>query len=226
MDSKAFSSVTEKIKVPDILDFTKYLKEQKIYHRRLSAYANIVSNPDLVHMNLALAKRQKYIVRDTPLKILNGSTLEATILCSKYAKNFGVLCDVSLLQSRTREIEHNLQLEMSINGPIVRYTFIMTTDLKNDLINDLSAQFIASSSCGLVSSSKISQPFAIGAHLWGPFPFVELLRTHVFLGYGASPNQPSYTAGAGITTQFGDRGRIDLSYCIKSGIQLGIGFDY
>lgn len=227
MDSTVFPSTNMKTKVPDILDFTKYLtKEQKIYHQRLSAYANIVPNPELVHINVALTKRQKNFIRDCPLKFLNGSRIEAFIMCCKYAKNFGIMGDISIFPSRSREMEHNLQLEMSTNGPLVRYTFIMTKNLNNDLINNLSAQFIASGSCGLVPSTKINQPFAVGAHLWAPFPFVESLRSHAFLGYGASPNHPSHTAGVGITTQFSERGRIDLSYCLKTGIQFGIGFDY
>lgn len=225
MDSSTFPSAN--LKVPEILDFTKYLRQkQNIYHRRLSVYTNIVPNPDQVHMNIALTKPQKYFIRDSPMKFLNGSKVEASILCSKYAQNFGIMGDVTVFPSKTKEMQHNVQLEMSTNGPLVRYTFMMTKDLPNDFVKDVSAQLFASGSCGLAPSTTIKQPFAVATHLWAPFPFVEQLRSHAFLCYGASPNHPVYTAGIGISTQINERARIDLNYCHKTGIQIGFGFDY
>ncbi|KAG4071420.1 hypothetical protein HA402_011574 [Bradysia odoriphaga] len=225
--SSVFPPAKSKIKIPDVLDFSKYLlKEKNIYHQRLSAYANIVRSPELIYINVALTKRQNHIIRDSPVKFLNGSKIEASILCSKYAQNFGIMGDVTIFPSRTKGIEHNLQLEMSTTGPLVRYTLMMAKNLKNDLVQNVSAQLIASGSCGLMPSTTVNQPFAIGAHLWAPFPFVESFRSHVFVGFGASPNQPSYIAGIGFSTQFAERGRIDIGYCLKTGVRFGIGFDY
>lgn len=222
-----FPPAKSNIKIPDVLDFSKYLpKEKNIYHERLSAYANIVQNPELIYVTVALTKRQNHIIRDSPLKFLNGSRIEASILCSKYAQNFGVMGDVTIFPSRTRDIGHNIQLEMSTTGPLVRYTLMMARDLKNDFVENVSAQLIASGSCGLMPSTTVTQPFAIGAHLWAPFPFVESFRSHAFVGYGASPNQPSYTAGIGFSTKFAERGRIDIGYCLNTGVRFGMGFDY
>lgn len=225
MDSSTFPSAN--LKVPEMLDFTKYLRQKpNIFHRRLPFYANIVPNPDLVHMNVALTKPHKYFIQDSPLKFLNGSKVEVSILCSKYAQNFGIMGDVTVFPSQTKEMQHNLQLEMSTNGPLVRYTFMMTKNVPNDFVNDVSAQLFASASCGLAPSTTVNQPIAVATHLWAPFPYVEALRSHGFLCFGASPNHPVYTAGIGISTQINDRARIELNYCLKTGIQIGFGIDY
>lgn len=222
MDSSVFSSANRKVK-----DFTDFLTQTpSIYHRRLSAYVNIGQTPELLHLNIALTTPQKYLIRDTPVKFFNGSKVEATVICSKYDQQFGILGDVVVFPSGSREIQHNIQLEMSTNGPLARYTFLISKNLKNDLVNDLSAQFIASGACGLAPSTKIGQRFAVGAHLWAPFPFVEPMKSHAFLGFGASPNCPNYTAGIGISARINERGRIDLNYCFKSGVRIGFGYDY
>lgn len=221
MDPSVLSSLNKKAK-----DFADYLTQtQSIYHRRLSAYVNIGQTPELLHIALNIAS-QKYQIRDSPVKLLNGSKVEASIICVKYDKNFGILGDVLVFPSGSREMQHNLQLEMSTNGPLARYAFTISKDLKNDLVNDVSAQVSVSAACGLAPSTKINQQFALGAHLWAPFPFVESMRSHTFLGFGASPNCPSYTAGVGVSVQVHERGRIDLDYCVKTGVRVGFGFDY
>lgn len=222
MDTSVLSSAKRKVK-----DLTDYLTQtQSVYHRRLSAYVNIGQTLELLHVNIALTTPQTYIVRDSSVKYLNGSKVEASIICSKYDRNFGILGDVVVYPSGSRDMQHNVQLEMSTNGPIARYAFMMTKDLKNDLVSDLSAQLTASGACGLAPSTKVDHQVALGAHLWGPFPFVESMRSHAFLGFGASPNCPNYTAGVGISAQVHERGRIDFNYCLKAGVRIGFGFDY
>lgn len=216
MDSSVVSSAKQKI--PEYLDFILPDK-RSIFGQRLSVFANITQNPEHVHLNVSLTKRRKSMIRNSAVQFLNGSKVLTSIMCSKYADNFGIMCDVTVFPPANREIEHNIQLEMSSKGPLVRYGLTLNKDL-SDVLENLSAQLSVSGAYGLRPSGAIS------AHLWAPFPFVDTFRARAFFNCGTTPNTLFGTAGIGISAPIGERSRIDLNYCIVSGFQFGIGFNF
>lgn len=145
MDSSILSSAKKKI--PEYLDFILPEKSD-IFRERLSVFANITQNPEQMQINVALTKRNKSMIRDSSFGFLNGSRVQTSIMCSKYAKNFGIMVDVTVFPPANREIQHNLQLEMSTTGPLLRYTFTMNKDL-SDMLKNLSAQVSASGAYGV-----------------------------------------------------------------------------
>lgn len=217
MDSSTFSP--PKPKLPDLLDFI-LPEKPNLFRDRMSVSANITQNPEDIHFNVSLTKQKKSMIRDSPLEFLNGTKVLSSIVCSKYAKNFGIMCDVTLLPPSNRMLQHNLQLEMSTTGPLLRYGLTINKDL-SDVLENSSAQLCASASYGFNKPSA-----AFGAHLWAPFPFVDTFRSHAFVNCGTAPNSLSGMAGVGISTKIGERGRIDLNYCFVTGFQVGIGFNY
>lgn len=216
MEASIISSAKQK--VPEFMDFI-IPEKPNIFAERMSIFANVTQNPEQVHLNVSLTNRKKFMIRDSSVSFLNGSRVLTSILCSKYGENFGIMCDLTLLPPANREIQHNIQVEMSTKGPLVRYGVVFNKDL-SDVFKNLTAQFSASGACGLNTSG------AFGAHLWAPIPYAETFRAHTFFNYGTHPNTLFGQAGVGITTKIGERGRIDLNYCFVTGFQCGIGFNY